>query len=126
MTDRRIEPLDRRIVLGFAMSVSMAAEVTEQQRVRGCVTVTHAHLRRPVVVSAVVADKTMAKSVIAEIRIRLESHGDQARIADLDEVAPSVIEWLTDKFRYGRSHLAAFVSGYANEVRAGRVPEVVN
>ena len=116
MTERRFEPLDKRIVLGFAMTVGMAAEMVEQ-RVRGCVTVTHAYLRRPVLVSQVVSDPMMAQSIITEIRVRLESHGDVARIQELDESGLS--EWLVTNFRYGRLHLPAFVAGYAKELRMG-------
>ena len=122
MSERRFEPVDRRLVLGFVMSVGMAAECTEK-RVRGCVTVTNAYLRRPVVVSQVISDKTMAKSVITEIRVRLESHGDHARVQEFDDLAPGLSEWLTDKFRYGRMHLPAFVSGYAKEIRMRSLTE---
>ena len=123
MSERRFEPIDKRIVLGFVMSVGMAAELTDQQRVRGCVTVTNAYLRRPAVVSQAVSDKTMAKSVITEIRVRLESHGDNARIQELDYLAPGLAEWLTDKFRYGRMHLPQFVAGYAKEIRMRSLAE---
>ncbi|MBX9609700.1 MAG: hypothetical protein K2Y51_26055 [Gammaproteobacteria bacterium] len=122
---RKIEPIDRIDLVGFTLSVGMAAEVTDLERVRGCVMATHALLRRPVLLSPVVDDATIARSVVAEIRTRLEGQRDAARLVELDEEGPRIQEWLTGQFRYGREKLPSFVRGYASEVRrklGARVP----